>query len=90
MIKQLSQKSVFWDANEQTTRFIIADAVSRNAQMFRDNKGVALMHNNKIIESLSLAEQKSNDAFCLWLPISSSPLTDLMNEFGGSTGLVGD
>ena len=90
LIKQLSQKSVFWDANEQTTRFIIADAVSRNAQMFRDNKGVALMHNNKIIESLSLAEQKSNDAFCLWLPISSSPLTDLMNEFGGSTGLVGD
>lgn len=90
LINQLSRKSVFWDTNEQTVRFFIADAVSGNAQMFRDDNGVALMHDDKIIESLSLAGLKSNDAFCLWLPINSSSLADLMNEFGGNTGLVGE
>ncbi len=90
VIDELSTQTVFWNTNELTTRFFVTDAVSRQAKMYVDDSGVALTHGKAILESLDSQNVKGEDKFCLWLPINDTPLIQLMDEYGGLTGLVGE
>lgn len=90
LIGRISQEAIFWNTAEDLTRFFVTDAVSRGAQMSADDGCIELAINGTIIESLKHNYSNKNKDYCLWLPIGDTPLTALMGEYDGVTGLVGD
>ena len=90
VIDGISQEAVFWNVADDTARFFVADASARGAKMALSNDGVVLTFENVTVELISTDGQRENADYCLWLPIGDSPLTALMKEIDGITGLVGD
>ncbi len=90
LIDCISRDAVFWNAAEDTTRFFVTDAVNRGARMSADDGCIELAINGAIIESVKHNYTNKNKDYCLWLPIGDTPLTALMAEYDGVTGLVGD
>lgn len=90
LINFISQNTVFWNTAEEVTRFFVADAVARGVRMSVDEDCVELALNNTVIESVTSDYSHKNKDYCLWLPIGDTPLTALMADYDGVTGLVGD
>lgn len=90
LITCISQNAVFWNTENDVTRLFVSDAVSRGARMRADDGCIELTINDAIIESLESTYSYKNNEYCLWLPIGDTPLTALMAEYDGVTGLVGD
>lgn len=90
IIERLSENTVIWSANEDVTRFFVADAVARGATMLGDNERAALVLKDNAIESLSADGSRRDNMYCLWLPIGDTPISALMEKFEAFTGLVGD
>lgn len=90
LIHRISQNAIFWNTAEDVTRFFITDAVDRGARMMADVDCVELTINGAVIESLECDHSSKNDHYCLWLPVGDTPLTALMADYNGVTGMVGD
>ncbi len=90
LIDRISQEAVFWNTAEDITRFFVADAVSRGARMSANDGCIELAINGAVIESIKSDYSHKIEDYCLWLPIGDTPLTALMTEYDGVTGLVGD
>ncbi len=90
LIDRYSENTVVWDTAEDVTRFFVTDAVARGATMNGNEDRVALLLGDTVIESLDGVSFGENKDYCLWLPIDDTPLSALMEEYKGFTGLVGD
>lgn len=89
-VKQIAERTVFWEFCDAITHRFVADAVAFDAKMTAGANGVQLTYAGRTIESLSAGFRRANEDYCLWLPLGDTPLVEIMNEFDGLTGLVGD
>ncbi len=90
LTKRISDRTVYWNTDDSITRFFLTDAVARGAEMRMDDNGLCLSHNDMVIESINADLSREDKDYCLWLPIGDTPLTALMEQYDGITGLVGD
>lgn len=88
--KQIAERAVFWEFCTLITRRFVTDALAVGAKMNADADGVQLTHADRTLEYLCADTIHVNKDYCLWLPLGDTPLTGIMNEFDGLTGLVGD
>lgn len=90
LIKRISDRTVFWNTDDSITRFFLADTVGRGAEIRIDKDGLCLSRGDTVIESINADLSREDKDFCLWLPIGDTPLSALMEQYDGITGLVGD
>lgn len=90
IVERIADNAVFWSTDDSVTRLFVTDALSRGADMTVDDDTLWLSLSEKTVEFISINDDCTDNNFCLWLPIGDTPLTALMDERKGFTGLIGD
>ena len=90
LLSSLAREKVIWDVNIRTIELFVCDAVDGGAVISVCDDDVSLLLGDKCIEKISLKNTQNRDNICLWLPVKTSLLNDLMKKHGGYTGMIGD
>ncbi len=89
-VQRLSHLAVAWDLSPQVVAFFIEDAVADGATASYSDDGVCLSIGDECIEAFVTVPREKMATHCLWISTKPSPLRDIMQQYGGFTGLVGD